>query len=115
MTEIPVPDYIVEDLVVFEGFKDKFGNYQVVVGKWPNGETVPVHTDSLPAELQQELAYGVRPVFAWAKVNIEAENAAEVRPHHFRLEPQDHEREMEFDWKKDGVDRRTSKSGKGDA
>jgi CheY-like chemotaxis protein len=115
MIKIAVPDYIVEDLVVFEGFEDELGNFQVVVGKWPYGETVPVRADSLPPELQQELAYGVRPVFAWAKVNIETENASEVRPHHFRLEPQDREKEMEFDWREHGVDRRAGKSSKGEA
>lgn len=77
--------YEVEDLLVVTGFVDANGRIDTAVGAWPGDEPVPIVHDDLPEEVQQELQYGDRPVYVWAKVNVAAETADEVRPHAFRL------------------------------
>lgn len=77
-------DYVVEDLVIFEGF-DEGGFYSVTVPSWPGRVPVRVEIRELPQDVSQELDYGERPVFVWASVNIAAERPEFVRPHSMRV------------------------------
>ncbi|MCW2663811.1 MAG: hypothetical protein JWP83_4963 [Mycobacterium sp.] len=95
--EPDLPHIMVDLLMVEEQSVDDSVHF--TVPSWSSTEKVPVKTDRLPAELQQELAYGYRPVFVWAKVNVRASRAEYVRPHDYAIHEVDDDNST-FDWMK---------------
>jgi CheY-like chemotaxis protein len=93
--------HVVDDLLIIDGVRNSRGHYRAKVGAW-HGGSLFLEPQQLPPEVEQELAYGVFPVYAWAKLNIDAATEAEVLPHDFRLVIPDQGAKVRFDWDPEG-------------
>lgn len=61
------------------------GQVTLHADSWPVDEEVNIPEGEFPPEVQQEFDYDEYPLYIWARVNIDAETAAELMPTNFRL------------------------------
>lgn len=52
---------------------------------WTGDELIEIQAAILPDDVRIELEWGEIPFYVWARVNIAAKSADEVRPHDFRI------------------------------
>lgn len=90
-------EFVVEDLLISESGDERNGFVRFCVPSWPEDEPVPVQIQHLPDDVSQELAWGDTPFYVWARVNIAAATAKEVRPRSFRLYVGDDDEERAFE------------------
>jgi CheY-like chemotaxis protein len=85
----PPPDvqsaFIARDLLRCDGPPDRHGYLHFNSPGWERDELIPVRLDTLPDDIQQEVAWGDFPVYIWATLNIGADNASDTGPHDFEL------------------------------